>query len=181
MNRQSSPYPHTGTLSFMSLFQFLFLLFLIVPLVEIYLLIEVGSVIGAIPTVFLVVFTAVLGVGLLRIQGFSTLSRVQNTLAQGGIPAIEMLEGAVLLIAGALLLTPGFFTDAIGFACLVPGLRRAGIRWALKRFLVSPFGSGGPRGGDRGHHGSHTHGSHTNGSHTNGPHTIEGEFRREDD
>jgi len=93
-------------------FQILFLLFLLIPLLEIYLLIKVGGIIGALPTVFIVVFTAVLGAWLLRIQGLSTLMRVRSTLAQGGIPAVEMLEGAVLLVAGALLLTPGFFTDA---------------------------------------------------------------------
>lgn len=147
----------------MSPFQILFLLFLVIPLIEIYLLIEVGSAIGALPTVFLVVFTAVLGVWLLRIQGFSILRRVQVVLSRGKIPAIEMLEGAVLLIAGALLLTPGFFTDAIGFCCLVPSLRRAFIRWVLKRFWMPP-GSGG------------------NGfTPPRGPHTLEGDFRREDD
>jgi UPF0716 protein FxsA len=147
----------------MSPFHILFLLFLIIPLVEIYLLIQVGSVIGALFTVFLVVFTAVLGVWLLRIQGFSTLVRVQAVLLRGEIPAIEMLEGAVLLVAGALLLTPGFFTDAIGFYCLVPSLRRAFIRRVLKRFL-KPQGSG--EGGF---------------TPPRGPRTIEGKFRREDD
>jgi UPF0716 protein FxsA len=149
--------------------QILFLLFLLVPLLEIYLLIKVGGIVGALPTVFLVVFTAVLGAGLLRIQGFSTMTRVRNTLAQGGIPAVEMLEGAVLMIAGALLLTPGFFTDAIGFLCLIPPFRRAMIRMALRRFFT-PFGGGhGPGSGRPPHETSH------------GPRTIEGEFRREDD
>jgi UPF0716 protein FxsA len=153
----------------MSPFHILFLLFLGIPLLEIYLLIKVGSVIGAFTTVFLVVFTAVLGAWLLRIQGFSTLSRVRTTLEQGGIPAVEMLEGAVLLVAGALLLTPGFFTDALGFCCLVPAFRRAMIKWGMKRILMVPFGpQGGPRGpGDAGRH--------------HGPRTIEGEFRRDDD
>lgn len=147
-------------------FQILLLLFLLIPLVEIYLLIKVGGIVGALPTVFLVVFTAVLGAGLLRIQGFSTMARVRQTLAQGGIPAVEMLEGAVLLVAGALLLTPGFFTDAIGFLCLIPPFRRALIKMALRRFFV-PFSSG-PQG----------RGGHPQGD---GPRTIEGEFRREDD
>ena len=146
-------------------FQILLLLFLLIPLLEIYLLIEVGSVIGALPTVFLVVFTAVLGAGLLRIQGFATLRRVQSTLAQGGIPALEMLEGAVLLVAGALLLTPGFFTDAIGFACLIPSLRRAMLKRLLRRMVVAP--------------GSDQDGPGAGGG--SGPRTIEGEYRREDD
>lgn len=154
----------------MSPFQILFLLFLTIPMLEIYLLIKVGGVIGAMPTVFMVVFTAVLGAWLLRIQGFSMLTRVRTTMAQGGIPAIEMLEGAVLLVSGALLLTPGFFTDAIGFLCLIPSLRRAVIRWALGRFLMPP----GPRGGPKGPGGSSSTTTHVR-------HTIEGEFRREDD
>ncbi len=151
-------------------FQILLLLFLLIPMLEIYLLIEVGGIIGALPTVFMVVFTAVLGVWLLRIQGFSTLARVQATVAQGGIPAMEILEGAVLLLAGALLLTPGFFTDAIGFLCLIPSLRRAVIRRVLKKFIVTGFG--GPQGPVEPQ--GPTHGPHE-------PRTIEGEFRREDD
>jgi len=147
-------------------FQLLFLLFLVIPLAEIYLLIKVGGIVGAGPTVFLVVFTAVLGAWLLRIQGFSTLERVRSTMNQGGIPALEMMEGAVLLVSGALLLTPGFFTDTIGFLCLIPALRRAMIRWVLGRFLMPP-GFGGP-GSESG-----------NSSH--GPTTLEGEYRREDD
>jgi len=155
----------------MSPFQILFLLFLTIPMLEIYLLIKVGGVIGAMPTVFMVVFTAVLGAWLLRIQGFSMLARVRTTMAQGGIPAIEMLEGAVLLVSGALLLTPGFFTDAIGFLCLIPSLRRAVIRWALGRFLMPPGPRGGPKGPGDGFSSTTTHVRHT----------IEGEFRREDD
>ncbi|MEE8379473.1 MAG: FxsA family protein [Gammaproteobacteria bacterium] len=147
-------------------FQLLFLLFLIVPMAEIYLLIKVGGVIGAFPTMFLVVFTAVLGAWLLRVQGFSTLARIRSTMNQGGIPAMEMVEGAVLLVSGALLLTPGFFTDTIGFLCLIPALRRTMIRWALGRFLMPP-GFGGPGSGS--------------GKQSSGPTTLEGEYRREDD
>lgn len=114
----------------------LFLIFLVVPLVEIYLLIRIGSVIGAGMTVFLVVFTAMLGAFLVRAQGFSTFGRVQVQLAQGQVPALEMIEGLFLFAAGALLLTPGFFTDTIGFICLTPPLRRLIIHAILKRGLV---------------------------------------------
>lgn len=151
----------------MNPFSILLILFLAIPVLEIYLLIKIGAVIGAFPTVFMVVFTAVLGAWLLRIQGFATLNRVRQTMAQGGIPAIEMLEGAVLLVAGALLLTPGFFTDTIGFLCLVPSFRRVLIRWALGRFLMPPGGFGGPGAGS------------AKGS--EGPRIIEGEYHREDD
>ena len=161
----------------MNPFAIIFLLFLTIPLVEIYLLIKVGGVIGAPMTIFLVVFTAVLGAWLLRIQGFSTLRRIQLTLNQGGLPAVELLEGALLLVAGALLLTPGFFTDAIGFACLVPVLRRTLIMHAVRRFIVTrapresefdPYTRQSPRQPGSKHSKQHTH-------------TIEGEYTREDD
>jgi len=142
----------------------LFLLFLLVPLVEIYFLIQVGSAIGAIPTVALVVFTALLGAMLLRFQGLTTLQRTRSVLAQGQIPAMEMFEGVLLVFSGALLLTPGFVTDAIGFLFLLPPFRRVVIHWFLSRSTISTrqFGDS-PR---------------ASGS---GPHTIEGEYRREDD
>ena len=102
----------------------LFLLFFIgVPLLEIYLLIEVGGAIGAFPTVIAVVFTAVLGITLIRIQGFSTLQKAQTSMNQGILPATEMFEGLMLLFAAICLLIPGFFTDAVGFLLLIPPLR----------------------------------------------------------
>ncbi|MGI9310252.1 MAG: FxsA family protein [bacterium] len=115
-----------------------FALFLAVPLVEIYLLIQVGGVVGAGLTIVLVVATALLGAALVRAQGFSTWARVQSQLARGEVPAMEMFEGMVLFVAGALLLTPGFFTDAIGFACLVPPLRRR----LIARAIVAGAGRG---------------------------------------
>ncbi len=118
----------------MRISQIVLLLFLAIPLIEIYFLIQVGEVIGAIPTVLMVVFTAVLGATLLRVQGLSTLRRVQAAAARGEIPALEMLEGMMLLVGGALLLTPGFFTDAIGFICLISPLRRTLIRYWIKRY-----------------------------------------------
>ncbi|MDH5258879.1 MAG: FxsA family protein [Gammaproteobacteria bacterium] len=110
----------------------LIVLFVAIPVIEIYLLIKVGSVIGAIPTILMIIGTAVLGASLLRMQGISTFQRVQSTMQRGEIPALEMMEGLILLISGALLLTPGFFTDAIGFIALIPPARRAFIMWALK-------------------------------------------------
>jgi UPF0716 protein FxsA len=119
----------------MNIFPLFLLLFLAVPLVEIFLLIQVGSVIGAGWTVLLVVVTAVIGVNLLRMQGISTLRRVQEEAMRGELPAVSMLEGLVLLFAGALLLTPGFFTDALGFLLLIPGLRRWWIIHGLQRYF----------------------------------------------
>ncbi len=124
------------------MFRILLLLFLLIPILEIYLLIQMGGWIGALPTIFLVVLTAVLGAFFLRQQGFATLERVQQTLANGRIPATELLEGAFLLVGGALLLTPGFFTDTIGFACLVPAFRRGVIVWAIRRGVVKASGMG---------------------------------------
>lgn len=106
----------------------LLLVFIIVPIFELYLLIKVGGIIGALPTIAIVIITAVIGTWLLRQQGLATLQRYQNNLGQGKLPAMELVEGLVLLFGGALLLTPGFFTDAIGFLCLIPVTRQALIR-----------------------------------------------------
>ena len=96
------------------------LIFLVVPVIEIFLLIKVGAVIGAWWTIGLVILTAVIGVRLLRIQGISTLARAQEKMDSGEMPAQEMMEGIGLIVAGAFLLTPGFFTDGAGFCLLVP-------------------------------------------------------------
>ncbi len=125
----------------MGAFQILLLLFLLVPVIEIYLLIEVGSAIGAMSTILLVVLTAVVGAALLRWQGFTTFQRVREAMARGEVPAIEMMEGVILLICGALLLTPGFFTDAIGFLCLIPAVRRYFIMEIIKRQSVAVSGT----------------------------------------
>ena len=121
----------------MSFFRILFLLFLSIPLLEIYLLLKVGSSIGVLPTVILVVLTAVIGVWLLRLQGFATLTKAQQSLAQGEMPATAMLEGLMLFIAGALLLTPGFFTDTIGFIFLIPVSRIWIAKSILKKGMLS--------------------------------------------
>ena len=118
-----------------------FLVFLLVPLLEIYFLIEMGGMIGAGATILLVVFTAVLGAFLVRAQGFSTFTRVQMQLAKGRLPALELLEGLVLFVAGALLLTPGFFTDGVGFVFLVPPLRRKIISHAMRGRMFTSFAS----------------------------------------
>ncbi|WP_446808074.1 FxsA family protein [Methylomonas sp. 2BW1-5-20] len=120
----------------MKTMQILFIAFLIVPFVEIYVLLQVGGLIGAFPTILLVVFTAVLGAWLLRRQGFATWQRFQSALAQGEIPAYEMIEGPILLVGGALLLTPGFFTDMLGFACLIPTLRRKIAQYIIEHHLL---------------------------------------------
>jgi UPF0716 protein FxsA len=145
----------------MKSFRSIFLLVLLVPFVEIYLLLKVGGVIGAFPTIFLVVFTAALGAGLLRQQGFATFQRLQANLAQGTIPAYEMIEGPIILVGGILLLTPGFITDILGFACLIPQLRRKIAQYVIENHLVQREGHfqwGKPKERD----------------------VLEGEFRKED-
>jgi UPF0716 protein FxsA len=100
------------------------LLFIGVPLTELYFLIKVGAQIGAFPTIFLTIFTALLGGVMVRAQGFKTLTKVRGSMNRGEVPAYEMMEGAVLLICGLLLLLPGFITDMVGFIFLIPPVRR---------------------------------------------------------
>ena len=146
----------------------IFLLLLIgAPLVELYVLIEVGSEIGALSTILLSIFTAILGAALVRLQGVSVLLRVQETLARGEAPALEMLEGAVLMMAGVMLLFPGFITDAMGFLMLVPPLRRRLIVAVLKR-----SGAMGPAPGGR---------AAGEGEDIRRVTIIQGEYRQEDD
>lgn len=104
-----------------------------------WLLIEVGSRIGALPTIGLVLLTAVIGVTLLRQQGLATLVRGHRRLEEGELPAAEICEGLVLAVSGALLLTPGFVTDAIGFAGLLPLTRKWLVRQMLARFTGASF------------------------------------------
>ncbi len=113
-----------------------FLLFLLTPVIEIAVLIEVGSVIGTLQTILLIVATAVFGTVLLRHQGIGVLRRTQASLNQGEMPVAEVFEGVCLLAAGALLLTPGFITDIVGFLLLVPGLRSLLGRALLQRLLA---------------------------------------------
>ena len=157
-------------------------LFIVVPLVELYLIIEVGSVIGALWTVLLVVLTAVIGVSLLRIQGFNTLNRARQNMEMGTLPAMEMMEGMILAVGGAFLITPGFITDTLGFLCLIPATRRAMIRYLMQRSAIhgQGFYSHGTTHYSRGHkdHGHQDHG-HSKDEQRPGR-TIEGEFHRDD-
>lgn len=159
-------------------------LFIAIPLTELYLIIKVGGLIGALWTVILVVATAVIGVSLLRIQGFSTLQRAQQNMAHGQLPAMEMLEGIFLAIAGVLLLTPGFLTDAIGLLLLLPVTRQAIIRSILNnpnvRMSGFPPSAGEPGGGGSGQSGrSHIHPESGHAGASSGR-TIEGEYERKD-
>lgn len=119
----------------------LFLVFLMMTLLEIYVLVSVGQSIGAFTTVLLVIITAFLGSVLLRQQGWVTLTKAQNIMAQGKTPAFEMLEGLVILLSGVLLLTPGFITDFIGLLGLMPFSRAYFIEWILQKNVQKIFAS----------------------------------------
>ena len=108
----------------MKILTVLFLVFLLVPVAEIYLLIQIGRVIGAEWTIVGVVSTALIGAWLVKTQGLATYQRAVQNVNSGETPAVELVEGLFLLFAGVLLITPGFVTDAIGFTCLIPVLRR---------------------------------------------------------
>jgi UPF0716 protein FxsA len=101
----------------------LFPVFVIVTLLEIYVLVSVGESIGGFSTILLVIITALIGSTLLKQQGWSTMAKAQNAMANGQTPAFEMMEGVVILISGVLLLTPGFITDIIGLLGLIPWSR----------------------------------------------------------
>jgi len=120
--------------------RYLLLLFIAVPIAEMWLLIKVGSWLGALPTIGLVLLTAVAGLALLRREGLSTLLRGNRKLESGQLPAQEMLEGLVLAVSGAMLLTPGFFTDFVGFLGLLPLTRRALVKRLLASGMVQQGG-----------------------------------------
>lgn len=124
---------------------YLLILFILVPLIEIFLFIEIGGRIGVGATVALVVVTAVLGTTLLRQQGLAVFRRAQESLGRGEVPVAEVFDGLCLLVAGAVLLTPGFLTDAVGIVLFVAPFRRWLGRALIRRIHVD--GGGGRRDG----------------------------------
>lgn len=138
-------------------------LFVILPAVELYLLITLGTEVGALNTLLIILVTGTVGAALVRQQGFSVFQRIQAESAAGRLPALELIEGLVLLVAGALLVTPGLLTDATGFLALVAPLRRRAAQAIADRIVVGtqsgfqvhfgsgvggpPFGSPSPSGG----------------------------------
>ena len=103
---------------------FALILFIAMPIIEIAVLLRVGDSLGWLLTLGIVVFTAVLGTAMLRQQGLATLNKARQRMSSGEMPAEQLLEGLLLMVGGVLLLTPGFVTDAFGFACLVPWTRQ---------------------------------------------------------
>ena len=117
----------------------LFALFLAVPLIEIALFIQVGGAIGLFPTLAIVVLTAILGSWLVRSQGAREMANLRSSFSELRDPSEPLANGAMILFSGALLLTPGFFTDVVGFALLLPPVRAAVYKWARSRVSVSQF------------------------------------------
>lgn len=139
----------------MNIAQAVLLALLALPILEIYLLIQVGGMIGFLPTLALLFAAAGLGTWLLQTQGWTTWNRLQQSLARGELPAEELVNGAVIVAGGALLLLPGFLSDLAGLLCLLPATRRLIAAW-LVRSRLDTQGSGKEPG------------------------VIEGEFKRED-
>lgn len=143
-------------------------LLLAMPLIELWFIIRVGSSIGGLATIALLLGAGILGMNLLRLQGFNTLTKLDQRLQRGELPAVEILESFALSFAAFLLIIPGFITDLLAIPLLIPPLRR----WLVRRFLSTGFYA-------------QRYTSHQNTS----PHApyrydsdiIEGEYRREDD
>ena len=129
----------------------LVLLFIVIPIVEIYVIIQVGQAIGALWTSLLLVADSILGSMLMRAQGRAAWRRFNEAIAAGRVPAREVLDGVLVIFGGALLVTPGFVTDVFGLAFLLPPtralIRRLLVRRVAGRFVVATPGSRRPRGG----------------------------------
>ena len=119
----------------------LLLLFVVLPAVELALLIQLGRYIGTLPTIFLIVVTGVVGATLARAQGLRVLQELQQEAQAGRVPAAPLVDGAIILVAAALLVTPGVLTDAFGFACLIPGTRQL-LKKLLRRAYERAVKSG---------------------------------------
>ena len=139
----------------------LFLAFLAVPLIEIALFIQVGGALGLFPTLAIVVLTAILGTYLVRAQGAMALGQLRGSLNSFSDPTEPLAHGAMILFSGALLLTPGFFTDAMGFLLLIPAFRSRAFQYLRSKVKVQSFGTPPP------------HPQHPRGY---GENTVEGTF-----
>ncbi|EGR1071332.1 FxsA family protein [Vibrio cholerae] len=154
------------------MFPILLFLFIAVPVIEIALFIQVGGVLGVWPTIALVLLTAIVGASLVRSQGLQTLLTVQQRLAQGQLPAQQILEGVMLAVAGVLLLIPGFFTDILGMLVLLPAPRAYFAKQLMSRVVVGNIHASGA--------GFEQPNPFHDRANPNGT-TYEGEFERKDD
>ena len=120
-----------------------FIAFTIIPVIEIYLFIEIGSFFGVLTTITLVILTGFLGAFMARMQGLQTLFRIQKNLREGRMPSGELLDALLIVIAGLVLLTPGFLTDLVGFLLLIPATRYS-IKYFLRRQIELRYLSNRP-------------------------------------
>ncbi len=118
----------------MSLIVVLFAAFIIVPILELAVIIQVGSSVGVLPTLALLILVSIVGAWLVRHQGTGVLTRIRQQLSVGQLPTDELVNGVLILVAGALMLTPGFLTDAVGLSLLVPPVRAVVRGWLGRRF-----------------------------------------------
>lgn len=172
------------------MFPILLVLFICVPVIEIALFIQVGDILGLWPTIGLVLVTAFVGASLVRSQGILTLMSVQSRLQKGEMPAQQILEGVMLAVAGVLLLTPGFMTDALGMLVLLPAPRAKIAQELMKRVKVNTMSAGGFQQGNFQNGNFHNGGFHSqqspfnddpfNSSQQTG-NTFEGEYQNKDD
>lgn len=124
------------------MFRVLFFLFIVVPIIEIAVLMQVGALLGAWPTVAIVIITAWLGAKNVRQQGIATIQSVQTKMAQGEAPSDEIVAGLLLLVAGVLLVTPGFVTDFFGLSLLIPQVRSKLIKSVQQHLVQNPSAGG---------------------------------------
>ncbi|KNH14877.1 exclusion suppressor FxsA [Vibrio lentus] len=166
------------------MFPILLLLFIFVPIIEIGLFIQVGGFLGLWPTIALVLITAFVGASLVRSQGIQTLMSVQGRLQQGEMPAQQILEGVMLAVAGVLLLTPGFMTDALGMLVLLPAPRAMIAKKMMEKMVVTNM-SGGFQAGGQGGFGQSPFGqdpfNRDPSDQSKDGNTFEGEFEKKDD
>lgn len=161
------------------MFARLFFLFTTVSLLEIFVLVKVGSFLGAAPTILLVIITALVGSALVRSQGLQLVAQLQQRLAQGEMPGQQLIEGIMLIITGVLLVTPGFVTDLSGLLLLQPTIRATIAKTILANVNLSSATMGGSFSQSSGGF-SQTHGGFSKPN-INDEDVIEGEFERKDD
>jgi UPF0716 protein FxsA len=118
----------------------LFLIFAVIPVIELALLIKIGSVIGTLNTIIIVILTAIVGAYMVKLEGMVVMYRIQENMQQGTFPAEELINGMMILMAGVLLLTPGFFTDVVGFLMVFP-VSRGVIKRIAGRYIKKRMSS----------------------------------------
>ena len=155
------------------MFRILLAIFIIVPIIEIYLFMRIGEMIGIGATLGMIILTAFIGITMLKWQGLSTLQRAQENLQENKIPATELVEGIILLLCGALLLTPGFFTDTVGFLMLVPPIRQGVAKALVEKGKIQMF-NGSAFSGFSTHDGFGRNQNNQDGD------IIDGEFTKDD-